>query len=65
MISTFQRKFLSLACRLLPENLSRDGETNKTQIVKRYNKIKSEWDELEKECGKKITEDDVWGWNIK
>jgi len=65
MTTTLQKQFLDLACRLSPENLSCDGMLNKTQVVKRYNQINSEWAKLEKEAGRKVTEDEVWGWNLK
>jgi hypothetical protein len=56
------KKFLVLACRLSPENLTCDGEISRTEVRKRYAQIMREWKALEKTIGRRVTEDEVWNW---
>ena len=53
-------KFLSLSSRLSPENLTCDGEISRAQANQRYRVIMREWKILEKEVGRKVTEDEIW-----
>lgn len=55
----FQR-FLDLAFRLEPENLSADGERPKSQIKKLRAVLLKEWGKLEKEVGRSVTTEEVW-----
>jgi hypothetical protein len=55
-----KEKFLDLACRLSPENLSCDGELSKSEIRRKYKKLMSEWRKLEKRIGRKVSEHTVW-----
>ena len=57
-----RKKFLELASRLSPENLSCDGEMSRTQIRSKEAILKLEWSRLEKKVGCKVSEDEVWGW---
>jgi len=57
-----KRKFLRIASRLSPENLSCDGELSKRETNRRYQECLKEWRELEKENGIKTSEDEVWNW---
>ncbi len=41
---------------LSPENLSCDGELNRTQITAKLRAIKGEWKEIEKKLGRKVSE---------
>lgn len=56
-------RFVRLLGDLSPENLSCDGELSRAQINRKLLLIKKEWKELEKELGKKMTEDDVYCWD--
>ena len=58
-------KFVGLACRLSPENLSCDGEASRTYVNQKLKQIRKEWKALEKQLGKKMDEDDVWAWDRK
>ena len=58
-------KFLDLACRLSPENLHCDGEISRAQANQRYRQIMREWKVLEKEVGRKVTEEQVWDEHMK
>jgi transcription initiation factor IIE alpha subunit len=51
-----REKFIDLACRLSPENLSCDGELSGTETKRRYRHLMSEWRKLEKQIGRKISE---------
>ena len=46
----------NLAGDLSPENLTCDGELNRTQINAKLRAIKGEWKELEKKLGRKVSE---------
>lgn len=59
------RQFLSMACDLSPENLSCDGEISNAEANKKYRVIMKKWHKLEKELGRKITENEVWEIHIK
>jgi len=41
---------------LSPENLTCDGELNRTQIAAKLRAIKGEWKEIEKKLGRKVSE---------
>jgi hypothetical protein len=58
------QKFSHLTSRLSPENLHCDGEISKSQAMVRYRQIMHEWKALEKECGRKVDEDEVWNWQM-
>lgn len=57
-------KFASLVNQLSPENLSCDGELTAAQIKFRKQVIKKEWEYLEGQLGRKVTEDDVYAGRI-
>ena len=56
-------KFVDLACRLSPENLSCDGEAPRSYINRKLRQIKQEWRELEMKLGKSMSETEVWNWS--
>lgn len=56
-----KKKFLDLACRLSPENLHEDGEITQAQANRKYHQIMKEWRELEKQAGRKVSENDAFG----
>lgn len=60
-------KFLDIACQLSPENLCCDGELSENETNKRYRKLMYQWHQLEKEVGRKVTEDEVYkeNWDNK
>lgn len=62
---SFQEKFLNLACQLSPENLTCDGELSQRQVRARYSALTKEWKCLEKQVGRKVTEDEVWTAEIR
>lgn len=56
-------RFVGLAARLSPENLTCDGELSRSQAKARLSVIRREWAELEKQAGRKVTEDEPWDWS--
>lgn len=48
------RQFEHLAIQRSPENLSCDGELSRRQIQSRHSAIMREWNELEKQVGRKV-----------
>ena len=55
-----REKFLTLACRLSPENLCCDGEISAAQARRKAKVLNRQWKELEGEVGRKVSEDEVW-----
>lgn len=55
-------RFVDLAGRLSPENLSCDGELSARQVAARRKAIMTEWAVCERAYGSKVTEDDAWDW---
>ena len=53
-------KFIQVAGDLSPENLTCDGELSPAQVSRKHKELMSEWRELEREAGRKVTEDEVW-----
>ena len=53
-------EFLVLANGLSPENLHMDGEATKKQVTQRRKALMSQWRQLEKAVGRKVSEEDVW-----
>jgi hypothetical protein len=58
-----KEKFLTLACQLSPENLSCDGEAPMSYVRKRAKQLNAQWAELEKQAGRKITEDEIYNYD--
>jgi len=58
-------KFVSLVSRLSPENLHCDGEISRAEAQRRYRAIMREWIALEKELGRKMTEEEVYTWEME
>lgn len=50
---------------LYPENLTCDGELNKTQIRAKQSKINKELKSLFKEYGRPVSEEEAIGWTRK
>jgi len=57
-----RKKFVSLACQLSPENLSCDGELSRSRVIARLRSLRAEWRRCERELGRRVTEDEAWGW---
>ena len=57
--------FDDLIGRLSPENLCCDGEISRTQVNKRRAQIWREWNALEKELGRKVSEDEAEEYSYK
>ena len=55
-----QDKFMDLAMRLEPENLTMDGEASKTEVKQRLTFLKKQWSDLEYLVGRQVTEDEIW-----
>lgn len=55
------KEFASLTYQLSPENLHEDGEISEAQAQKKYNAIMKRWRELEKQVGRKVTENEIYG----
>jgi len=53
-------KFSRLACQLSPENLWCDGEASPTYVKRKYKELMKEWEKLEKEVGRKVSEEETW-----
>lgn len=60
-----KKRFENLVGELIPENLHADGEISPAQAMRKYRRLKAEWQQLETRVGRKVTEDEVWGWIIK
>jgi hypothetical protein len=56
----FLAAFGRLTNRLSPENLHCDGEISRAQAMKRKKQILQEWDALEKQVGRKVTEEETY-----
>lgn len=56
--------FSSLVSRLSPENLCCDGEISRAEVQRRHRQIIKEWRELEVKVGRKVSEDEVYAWEI-
>ena len=54
------QQFLNMSSQLSPENLHCDGEISNSEAGRRYRAIMSKWHKLEKEVGRKVTEDEIW-----
>ncbi len=59
------RWFDRLCCELSPENLHCDGEISHTAAMKKYRAIKTEWKQIEKSLGRKVSEDEAERWYRK
>lgn len=64
MTPELKDRFLRMACDLSPENLSCDGECSRAETMRRYKAIKAKWKAAEKEAGRTVSEDEVWGWSF-
>jgi hypothetical protein len=53
-------KYIALACRLSPENLTCDGECKPAEVRRRRAQIAVEWRELDRQFGRPVTEDEIW-----
>ena len=60
-----REKFIDLACRLSPENLTCDGELSRTETMRRYRHLMSEWKQLERRIGRNISEDSVFAYELE
>jgi hypothetical protein len=60
-----KNKFSSLACQLSPENLTCDGELRGAQVRARHKQLMKEWNALEREVGRTVTEEETWDFEIK
>jgi hypothetical protein len=54
------KKFEWLACSLSPENLHCDGEISRSAARKKAVTLRKRWRELEKEVGRRVSEEEVW-----
>lgn len=55
-------RFLDLAIKLSPENLTCDGELKSSAVRTKLRALKEEWDRTEQALGRRVTEDQVWDW---
>ena len=53
--------FVGLACQLSPENLSCDGEASLSDVRRRRESIMQQWRNLENRAGRKVSENEAWG----
>ena len=53
-------KFVDIAMKLEPENLTMDGEASKTEVKQRATFLKKQWSDLEYLVGRQVTEDEIW-----
>ncbi len=60
MTNEIKTEFERLLCRLSPENLHCDGECSAREVRSRLAQIKSEWRDLEKLAGRRVSEDEAW-----
>jgi len=57
-----KKAFINLVCRLSPENLACDGEISEPEIDLRYAQCMREWRALEKQVGRKVSEEEAEKW---
>lgn len=57
-----KQRFIDLVCALSPENLSCDGELSYRQVREREASLRSQWETLEIEVGRSVSEDEVYDW---
>ena len=60
-----KEKFMTLACKLSPENLCCDGELPKAEVRRRFRNLSGEWRALERKLGRVVEEDEVWQWEME
>lgn len=60
MTEEIKREFARIANSLSPENLHCDGEISRTEAKRRGVALRKKWKALEKEVGRKVTEEEVW-----
>jgi len=53
-------QFMDILNQLSPEYLSGDGELTTREVRKRYRELMNQWRALEREVGKRVTEDEVY-----
>ena len=53
-------RFLDLCCEMSPENVCCDGEAPASYVRKRIRELKAQWEALEAELGRSVTEEEVW-----
>lgn len=54
------QKFRILVGALSPENLYQDGELTNREALRNEKRLRKEWKLVEKEVGRKVTEDEIW-----
>lgn len=64
MSNEIKEKFKHLVYSLEPEALYCDGEISPAQGRAKERKLRKEWTDLERQVGRAVTEDEVWGWLI-
>lgn len=60
MTNEQRKKFEVLANRLSPENLHCDGEATMQEAEAEERRCNKQWAALEKELGRKVTEEEIW-----
>ena len=53
-------KFFDLVSELSPENLHEDGEISIRQARQKERRLLRQWNTLENEVGRRVTEEEVW-----
>ena len=53
-------KFFDLVGELSPENLHEDGEISIRQARQKERRLLRQWNTLENEVGRRVTEEEVW-----
>ena len=53
-------KFFDLVSELSPENLHEDGEISIRQARQKEKRLLRQWNTLENEVGRRVTEEEVW-----
>lgn len=52
-------QFKDLYMRLEPENLTCDGELSKSEVARKYKKLRKDWKRLERQVGRIVTDEEV------
>ncbi|HUW46128.1 MAG TPA: hypothetical protein VMW50_10095 [Dehalococcoidia bacterium] len=65
MTEQIKQQFLNLACSLSPENLTCDGELPKHVVQAKYADLMRQWKKLEKQVGRKVSEEEAYNFEIK
>lgn len=65
MTQNQKEQFKKLVMELSPEWLTCDGELSPARVAQKRAGLMAQWARLEAQVGRKVTEEEVWGWSKK